>query len=417
MRKRSRVIGRGRCTPSGRRAQRRATSGRTGEGARVLHKAARHGAPGHEPRQARRRQRSTCSSSAAASTARSRPPRLSARGARVALIDRGDFAGFTSQQSSNLAWGGIKYMESLELGLVRKLCVSRNHLIRSYPSTVQEIRFYAAHERGFRHGLWKLVLGTWLYWLIGNFFTKRAPPPLARRPWRARSRSSTSTAATAASSTPTRTCTTTTRASSGTSSARALDYGCVAANYVESLGARREGDGVWVGARATCSRAARSTIRARVLVNACGPFVDAQNALAGAGDAHAPRVLEGHPPHRRPAHAAPARAHLLRRRRPPLLRHPDGPAHLHRHHRHARRQPRRRGDRGGSRASSSTTSTSACSLPRPLTEADVIAERCGVRPLAVSGEGRRRRLDAALAQARRRGRRGRRATSASSAAS
>ena len=33
---------------------------------------------------------------------------LSGRGANVALIDRGDFAGFTSQNSSNLAWGGIK---------------------------------------------------------------------------------------------------------------------------------------------------------------------------------------------------------------------------------------------------------------------------------------------------------------------
>src|SRR5271155_1433417 len=98
---------------------------------------------------------------------------LAGRGARVALIDRGDFAGFTSQHSSNLAWGGIKYMEGLELGLVRKLCKSRNHLIQSYPSTVQEIRFYAAHERTFRHGLWKLVLGTWLYWLIGSFFTQR----------------------------------------------------------------------------------------------------------------------------------------------------------------------------------------------------------------------------------------------------
>src|SRR5262249_14875209 len=64
---------------------------------------------------------------------------LAGRGASVALIDRGDFAGFTSQQSSNLAWGGIKYMESFEFGLVRKLCKSRNHLIRSYPSTVQEI--------------------------------------------------------------------------------------------------------------------------------------------------------------------------------------------------------------------------------------------------------------------------------------
>ena len=46
---------------------------------------------------------------------------LAARGVKVALIDRGDFASVTSQQSSNLAWGGIKYLESYELGLVRKL--------------------------------------------------------------------------------------------------------------------------------------------------------------------------------------------------------------------------------------------------------------------------------------------------------
>src|SRR3954451_6834213 len=73
---------------------------------------------------------------------------LSARGARVALIDRGDFAGVTSQHSSNLAWGGIKYMESYEFGLVRKLCHSRNKLIRSYPSVVQEIRFFTTHVIG-----------------------------------------------------------------------------------------------------------------------------------------------------------------------------------------------------------------------------------------------------------------------------
>ena len=66
---------------------------------------------------------------------------LSARGAKVALIDRGDFAGFTSQQSSNLVWGGIKYMESYEFGLVNNLCLSRNELLHSHPSTVSEIRF------------------------------------------------------------------------------------------------------------------------------------------------------------------------------------------------------------------------------------------------------------------------------------
>ena len=88
---------------------------------------------------------------------------LATRGVKVAVIDRGDFAGETSQQSSNLAWGGIKYLESYELGLVRKLCVSRNHLIESYPSTVREIRFFVAHERGFRHGRLKLYLGALFY--------------------------------------------------------------------------------------------------------------------------------------------------------------------------------------------------------------------------------------------------------------
>ena len=75
---------------------------------------------------------------------------LAAKGARVALIDKGDFAGFTSSNSSNLAWGGIKYLESHEYNLVNKLCKSRNHLMRSYPSTVKEIRFFTSIQKGFR---------------------------------------------------------------------------------------------------------------------------------------------------------------------------------------------------------------------------------------------------------------------------
>ena len=57
---------------------------------------------------------------------------LAAQGASVALIDRGDFAGFTSQESSNLVWGGIKYLEGFELGLVRKLCASRNVIVGKF---------------------------------------------------------------------------------------------------------------------------------------------------------------------------------------------------------------------------------------------------------------------------------------------
>ena len=75
---------------------------------------------------------------------------LSAKGSRVALVDKKDFASFTSQESSNLAWGGIKYLESYEFGLVWGLCASRNQLIRAFPSQVKEIRFFTSLPNKFR---------------------------------------------------------------------------------------------------------------------------------------------------------------------------------------------------------------------------------------------------------------------------
>jgi alpha-glycerophosphate oxidase/glycerol-3-phosphate dehydrogenase len=98
---------------------------------------------------------------------------LSRKGARVALIDQGDFAGQTSSNSSNLAWGGIKYLENHEYLLVNKLCKSRNHLMRSYPSTVKEIRFLTTLQKGFRFPAWFVYIGTVLYWLMGRFFTQK----------------------------------------------------------------------------------------------------------------------------------------------------------------------------------------------------------------------------------------------------
>ncbi|MFQ3200595.1 MAG: glycerol-3-phosphate dehydrogenase, partial [Zhongshania sp.] len=97
---------------------------------------------------------------------------LAAKGVKVALVDRGDFAGSTSSNSSNLAWGGIKYLENHEYFLVDKLCRSRNHLMRSYPSTVKEIRFLTTIQKGFRFPPFIVYLGTILYWIIGRFVTR-----------------------------------------------------------------------------------------------------------------------------------------------------------------------------------------------------------------------------------------------------
>jgi glycerol-3-phosphate dehydrogenase len=319
---------------------------------------------------------------------------LAGRGAKVALIDRGDFASFTSQQSSNLAWGGIKYMEGLEFGLVRKLCLSRNHLIRSYPSTVQEIRFYAVHARGFRHGLIKLVLGTWLYWLIGNFFTR--PPRWLARATIEREEPIIDLAS-----------------SDGgfeysdaylhDNDARfvwnfirgALNYGCIAANYVEAVDSRRAEDGADEGLWVTTARdvsgdgAARTlTIRSRVLLNAGGPFVDPLNAEARVTTAHKHVFSKG--------------IHLIVDRLTPH-----------------RRVLTFFADDGrlffvipmGPRTCIGTTDTRVESpiaevtdedrrfvldninkrlrLPEKLTTSDIIAERCGVRPLAVAVDPRK----------------------------
>ena len=104
---------------------------------------------------------------------------LSKQGISVALVDRDDFAGCASSNSSNLVWGGIKYLESGELPLVRKLCMSRNHLRDHYPTLVKEIRFLATVNKGFRWPAWLIFLGALFYWAIGSFRTQ--PPRFIRR--------------------------------------------------------------------------------------------------------------------------------------------------------------------------------------------------------------------------------------------
>lgn len=313
---------------------------------------------------------------------------LSGKGARVALIDRGDFASSTSMHSSNLVWGGIKYMESGDFALVRKLCKSRNHLIKSYPSTVQEIRFLTTIHEGFRYHPLYPWAGAWLYWLMGNGFTQR-PHFLSARAIKARE-----------SIIDIR------RATGGfeysdaylhDNDARfvfnfvrnALDFGTVAANYVESVGARHEQES-WVVTAHDRETETRFDIRARVLINASGPWVDEHNTLSGQRTAHRHVFSKG--------------IHLI----VPRL---TG----------SRRVLAFFADDGrlffvipmGARTCIGTTDTrverpevvatdddirfvleninSRLALDRPLTVSDIISIRCGVRPLAVKPSGGEKR--------------------------
>ncbi|MEM7437616.1 MAG: FAD-dependent oxidoreductase, partial [Myxococcota bacterium] len=200
---------------------------------------------------------------------------LAGRGASVALVDRGDFANFTSESSSNMVWGGFKYLETYELSLVWKLCRSRNRLFKAYPDNIKQLGFYAALDRKGPYPPWFAALGALAYWIIGLFGT-HAPRLLRRKTIEAEEPAID------------------TESIAGgieyydglliDNDARfvfsfirsAIEAGATVANYVELVSAAREGD-EWVAQLRDVDSGQEFTTKARTLVNATGPFVDGLN--------------------------------------------------------------------------------------------------------------------------------------------
>ena len=209
---------------------------------------------------------------------------LAGRGASVALVDRGDFGAFTSQESSNLVWGGFKYLENYELGLVYGLCRSRNELMKSYPDNVREIGFLATLDKSAPYRPWFAGVGATAYWAIGRFGTK--PPKVFSRRRLAQAEPAIST--------------TTARGAIQYQDAYLIDNdsrfvfsfirsafeaGAVTTNYVELVHAERRSDRWHVALRDVVT-GVEMTASAKTLVNAAGPFVDALNESWGTTTTH-----------------------------------------------------------------------------------------------------------------------------------
>src|SRR4051794_40736490 len=64
-----------------------------------------------------------------------------ARGYRVGLVEKGDFASGTSSKSTKLVHGGIRYLPQFDFVLVREALVERGLLTRNAPYLVQPIGF------------------------------------------------------------------------------------------------------------------------------------------------------------------------------------------------------------------------------------------------------------------------------------
>ncbi|MBD0280574.1 MAG: glycerol-3-phosphate dehydrogenase/oxidase [Thermoleophilaceae bacterium] len=64
-----------------------------------------------------------------------------ARGYSVALVERADFAVGTSSRSSKLIHGGLRYLQSFDLGLVREALLERSLLVKLAPHLVSPLPF------------------------------------------------------------------------------------------------------------------------------------------------------------------------------------------------------------------------------------------------------------------------------------
>jgi glycerol-3-phosphate dehydrogenase len=90
-------------------------------------------------------------------------------GLAVLLVERGDLAAGTTSASSRLIHGGLRYLEHLELGLVRESLLERERLLRSAPHLVAPLELCIPVYARARRKRWQIAVGLTLYdWLSAD---------------------------------------------------------------------------------------------------------------------------------------------------------------------------------------------------------------------------------------------------------
>ena len=90
------------------------------------------------------------------------------RGLHVAIVEQDDWACATSSSSSKLIHGGLRYLESFDLKLVRKALRERALLLRNAPHRVWPLRFGVPLYTHNRIGALRLQAGLLLYDLLAG---------------------------------------------------------------------------------------------------------------------------------------------------------------------------------------------------------------------------------------------------------
>ena len=207
------------------------------------------------------------------------------RGLRTALVEHADFGSGTSSRSSKLIHGGFRYLEQGDVRLVLEACRERERLRRLAPHLVRPQEFIFPVYEGGPVGRFKLAAGLWAYDLMAGLWnvhrhrmlsaraTRQAEPALrteglrgAGRYWDCRTDDARLVLETILA---------------------AVREGGVAVSYARVTALLKE-NGRIAGARLVDRLGGGEvSVRARVVVNATGPWVDAVAVL----DAPAPPRL------------------------------------------------------------------------------------------------------------------------------
>lgn len=89
------------------------------------------------------------------------------RGLSVLLLEKGDLASGTSSASTKLIHGGLRYLEHYAFRLVRESLAEREVLLRAAPHIIRPRRFVLPHHAGLRPR-WLIRLGLFAYDHLGG---------------------------------------------------------------------------------------------------------------------------------------------------------------------------------------------------------------------------------------------------------
>ena len=210
------------------------------------------------------------------------------RGLSVILVEKGDLAEGTSSRSGKLVHGGLRYLENYEFRLVREALIEREVLLESAPHIIWPMRFVLPHSPQDRPA-WLIRLGLFLYDNLGG--RKRLPG------------TRTLDLTTAPEGVPIKPdyrkafeysdCWVDDARLVVLSALDAQERGATVLTRTACTGARRDGD-QWLVEMEDTRTGARRTVRARVLINAAGPWVtDVVGRVAGVNATYNVRLVKG----------------------------------------------------------------------------------------------------------------------------